>query len=195
MLNFAWLSFSNIILVYNYIKNFCFLLQRKHADKLTKPAAKHTATDVVQPTVSSRKKYSPTDPKQATFIKNIPVFLAGSFSIAEDEGFKKLISDIEPRIVCPSRYHLSTKLIPETSANIHRKLQLLLRQPRISLSLWTSGQTDRCVPSSESLPTSSVTGNYEVLCSPAGVSQAVIQLITSVHNMRRLSTNSTLRTK
>ncbi|KAK2192686.1 hypothetical protein NP493_25g04019 [Ridgeia piscesae] len=123
--------------------------ERKHADKLTKPAAKCTATDVVQPTVSSfvqLKKYSPTDPKQATFIKNIPVFVAGSlqsFSIVEDEGFRKLISDIDPRIVCPSRYHLSTKLIPETSANIHRKLQLLLETTSdisVTVDLWSNRQ-------------------------------------------------------
>ena len=159
MLNFAWLSFSNISLVYNYILNV-FLLQRKHADKLTKPAAKQTATDVEQPSVSSFvklvKMYSPTDPKQATF----PMFVAGSlqsFSIVEDKGFKKLIGNIDPRIVCRSRYHLSTKLIPETSANIHRKLQLLLvtiSGISVTVDLWSNRQM-----LSESLPTSSVTGN------------------------------------
>ena len=71
------------------------------------------------------------------------MFVSGSlqsFSIVEDVGFKKLISDIDPRIVSPNK---SKKLIPETSANIHRNLQQLLETTSdisVTLDLWSNRQ-------------------------------------------------------
>ena len=56
-------------------------------------------------------------------------------------NFKKLTSDIDPRIVCPSKYHLSTKLIPETSANNQRKLQQLMETTLdifVTVDLWST---------------------------------------------------------
>lgn len=92
------------------------------------------------------KKYSATDPKQAKFLDNLPLFVASSLqslSVVEDEDFRKMISDIDERIVVPSRKHLSTVLIPNKAESVHNKLTKLLGEvPYLSVTvdIWSNRQ-------------------------------------------------------
>lgn len=92
------------------------------------------------------KKYSATDPKQAKFLDNLPLFVASSLqslSVVEDEDLRKMISGIDERIVVPSRKHLSTVLIPNKAESVHNKLTKLLGEvPYLSVTvdIWSNRQ-------------------------------------------------------
>ena len=99
--------------------------KRKHPAQLFKP----TQTDSVSSTsrvaqskltsfINAKKKYDESDPLQIRVTNRIVSFIAGTFqplSIVEAEGFEDMIHTIDPKIIIPSRKHLSTTLITEMS--------------------------------------------------------------------------------
>ena len=124
-------------------------LQRKHSDKLVKAQPK-LATVCKQPTigacVTQRAKYKQNDPKQQRFLRNLPMFVASSlqsFSVVDDEEFRNMIMDLDSRIVCPSRKHLSTKLIPDKALEMQKSLISQLSdctEISMTIDIWTNRQ-------------------------------------------------------
>ena len=63
------------------------------------------------------------------------------FSVVEDNGFIRLVAELDPRFVSPSRHYLSEIVIPEIHAKTKFKVTELLRSTKyISLTtdIWTS---------------------------------------------------------
>ena len=66
-----------------------------------------------------------------------------SFSVVNDEEFRNMIKDLDSRIVCPSRKHLSTKLIPDKALDIQTSLisgQSDCTELSMTIDIWTNRQ-------------------------------------------------------
>ena len=96
--------------------------------------------------MTQRAKYKQNDPKQQRFLRNLPMFVASSlqsFSVVDDEEFRNMIMDLDFRIVCPSRKHLSTKLIPDKALEMQKSLISQLSdctELSMTIDIWTNRQ-------------------------------------------------------
>ena len=63
------------------------------------------------------------------------------FSVVEDVGFRRLMAELEPRYVLPSRQYFSEVLIPEIYAKVKQRVTELLNSTNhvsLTTDIWTS---------------------------------------------------------
>ena len=93
--------------------------------------------------MSKTKQYSLNNPRQIRITKSITSFVAKtlqSLSAIEADEFKDMIKAIDPKVVIPSRKHLSTNLLTQI-ANIREVLaKKLIKASELSITvdIWSN---------------------------------------------------------
>ncbi len=137
----------------------------RHHPEINLAAAQKT-TQQQQPTLPSlfQAKF-PADSDRAQKITNaIAIFMAldmQPFSVVENEGFKYLLSVLEPRYLLPSRAHFSQNVLPKLQEKMKAKVEEGLSTAE-SIAITTDGWTSRATDSYMTITAHYITGNWQI---------------------------------
>ncbi len=83
------------------------------------------------------------------------------FSVVKNEGFKYLLSVLEPRYLLPSRAHFSQNVLPKLQEKTKAKVEEGLSTAE-SIAITTDGWTSRATDSYMAITAHYITGNWQI---------------------------------
>ncbi len=100
----------------------------RHHPEINLAAAQKTTQQQQQPTLPSlfQAKFPANSDRAQKITNAIAIFMAldmRPFSVVENEGFKYLLSVLEPRYLLPSRAHFSQNVLPKLQEKTKAKVE------------------------------------------------------------------------
>ncbi|XP_067678487.1 E3 SUMO-protein ligase ZBED1-like [Haliotis asinina] len=95
-----------------------------------------------------KKEYSATSPRAMSITNKIARFIVRGlrpYSIVDDHEFRELLSELDVKYRCPSRYTFANKIIPQMYEETKRQILIQLKeaeQVALTTDGWTSCATD-----------------------------------------------------
>ncbi len=137
----------------------------RHHPEINLAAAQKT-TQQQQPTLPSlfQAKFPANSDRAQKITNAIAIFMAldmRPFSVVENEGFKYLLSVLEPRYLLPSRAHFSQNVLPKLQEKKKAKVEERLSTAE-SIAITTDGWTSRATDSYMTITAHYITGNWQI---------------------------------
>lgn len=125
-------------------------LVRHHPDLASEEKTANVSTPGSQPTLDTvfKAKLPFASPRAASITKSIAGFICKDlrpYSVVENEGFRRMLTTLEPRYEVPSRRYFTDKAIPALYAETRAKVEDALQSAeRVALTCdgWTSRATE-----------------------------------------------------
>lgn len=136
----------------------------RHHPEINLAAAQKTTQQ--QPTLPSffQAKFPANSDRAQKITNAIAIFMAldmRPFSVVDNEGFKYLLSVLEPRYLLPSRAHFSQNVLPKLKEKTQVKVEEGLSTAE-SIAITTDGWTSRATDSYVTITAHYITGNWQI---------------------------------